>query len=222
MSNPIRVLIVDDHTLFREGVTALLSTALNIEVVGEAATGNEAVDKAIALTPDVILMDIQMPDGSGIDATQRIFQSLPNVSVIMLTMLEDNDSLFAAMRAGARGYILKGADKVEVLKTIRAVADGEALFGPAVAKRLTAFFQHLGKTSLRTAPDLVFPELTEREREILELVAQRLTNPEISDRLAISGKTVSNHISSIFNKLQIVDRTQAIIRAREAGLGKLS
>ena len=217
---PTRVLIVDDHNLFREGLKALLSAAANITVVGEAATSSEAVAQAIALTPDVILMDIQMPDGSGIAATQRILQATPNVGVIMLTMLEDNDSLFAAMRAGARGYILKGADKAEVLKTVRAVAEGEALFGPAIARRLAAFFQHLGQLPRPKTTPLPFPDLTDREREILDLVAHHLSNAEIADRLSISGKTVSNHMSSIFNKLQVADRAQAISRAHEAGLGK--
>ncbi len=215
-----RVLIVDDHTLAREGLKALLSAAANITVVGEAATGSEAIEQAATLTPDVILMDIQMPDISGIQATQRILQTQPDIGIIMLTMLEDNDSLFAAMRAGARGYILKGADKAEVLKIVRAVADGEALFGPAIARRLAAFFQHLGQVSRADAAPLPFPDLTDREREILDLVAQHFSNAEIADRLSISGKTVSNHMSSIFNKLQVVDRAQAIRRAHEAGLGK--
>ncbi len=214
-----RVLIVDDHTLFREGLKALLSTAANITVVGEAATGGEAIEQATALTPDVILMDIQMPDGSGIQATQRILQGQPGIGIIMLTMLEDNDSLFAAMRAGARGYILKGADKAEVLKIVRAVADGEALFGPAIARRLAAFFQNLGQASRAEVIPTPFPDLTDRERDILDLVAQHFSNAEIGDRLSISGKTVSNHMSSIFNKLQVADRSQAIRRAREAGLG---
>ena len=210
---PIKILVVDDHTLFREGLIALLNAAPETAVVGEAATGAEAIARAKAVTPDVILMDIQMPDMNGIEATRRILSGQPDVGVIMLTMLEDDDSLFAAMRAGARGYILKGADKAEVLWTITAVAQGQALFGPAIAGRLTSFFQSGSETAVTP-----FPDLTDRERELLRLIAQGLSNNDIAARLNISGKTVSNHISNIFNKLQVADRAQAMIRAREAGL----
>lgn len=213
----IRILVVDDHQLFREGLAALLNAAPQTTVIGEASTGMEAVAKAKALAPDVILMDIQMPEMNGVEATQRILSDHPDIYVIMLTMLEDDDSLFAAMRAGARGYILKGADKVEVLRTVAAVAEGQALFGPAIASRITSLFQKRVQVRSSTA---AFPGLTEREREVLDLVAQGLNNHEIAQHLVVSGKTVSNHISNIFSKLQVVDRAQAIIKARQAGMGE--
>lgn len=213
---PIRILVVDDHALFREGLAALLNAASQTAVVGEAGTGAEAIRQAAALTPDVILMDIQMPDMNGIEATRRILADHPAVRVAMLTMLEDDDSLFAAMRAGARGYILKGADKAEVLRTVAAIADGQALFSATIAGRITAFFQRGMQQANAAAP---FPELTEREREVLSLIAQGLNNQALAARLHVSGKTISNHISNIFNKLQVADRAQAIVKARSAGLG---
>lgn len=215
--NAIRIMVVDDHKLFREGLTALLNDAQETAVVGEAGTGAEAVAKASTVEPDVILMDIQMPDMNGIEATRRILTNQPQIGVAMLTMLEDDDSLFAAMCAGARGYILKGADKAEVFQTIKAVAEGQALFSPAIAQRLTQFFQRGGQMGKSVAP---FPELTDREREVLTLIAQGRSNNEIAHRLTISPKTVSNHISNIFNKLQVADRSQAIIKARDAGIGE--
>jgi len=213
---PICILIADDHTLFRDGLAALLANVADVDVAGQATDGEDVIAQASALTPDVILMDIQMPRVNGIEATRRILQAQPQIGIIMLTMLEDDDSLFAAMRAGARGYILKGADKAEMLKTIRAVAQGDALFGAGIARRLTDFFAGLEETHA-AGP---FPELTEREREILDLIAQGHNNAAIADRLNISSKTVSNNVSVIFSKLQVVDRAQAIIRAREAGLGR--
>lgn len=213
----VRILVVDDHTLFREGLAALLKAAPETTVVGEAGTGAEAIAQARAVKPDVALMDIQMPDMNGIEATRRILQEQPDVGVIMLTMLEDDDSLFAAMCAGARGYILKGADKGEVLRTVAAVAEGQALFGPAIARRLTLFFQKGGQMEAAVVP---FPELTDREREVLALIAGGANNQAIAARLHISDKTVSNYISSIFNKLQVADRAQAIVKARDAGLGQ--
>ncbi|MAU02182.1 MAG: DNA-binding response regulator [Anaerolineaceae bacterium] len=212
----MRILVVDDHNLFREGLKLLLDSAAETAVVGEAGTGKEAIEQAKALSPDVILMDIQMPDMNGIAATRRILTDLPNAGIIMLTMLEDDDSLFAAMSAGARGYILKGADKAEVLATVQAVAEGQALFGPAIAGRLTTFFQRGGQVGETAVTP--FPELTDREREVLTLIAQGLSNSDIARRLHISSKTVSNHISNIFNKLQVADRAQAIVKARDANL----
>jgi DNA-binding NarL/FixJ family response regulator len=214
--NPIRILVVDDHKLFREGLAALLNAAAETEVVGEAGTGGDAIAQADALMPDVVLMDIMMPDMNGVEATRHILADHPQIAIVMLTMLEDDDSLFAAMQAGARGYILKGADKAEVLKTVQAVAEGQALFGQAIANRLTAFFQ---RGRARETSVIPFPDLTDREREVLSLIAQGKNNQEIAGQLNISGKTVGNHISNIFNKLQVADRAQAIVRARDAGLG---
>ena len=211
----IRVLIVDDHTLFRAGLRALLNLFPDVRVVGEASTGEEAITKVEALQPDIILMDIQMPGVNGIDATRRIIGAYPKIGIIVLTMFEDDSSVFSAMRAGARGYILKEAGEEEVLRAIRAVASGEAIFGPAIARRLVQFFSRSNPAS-----DPVFPELTEREREILDLIARGETNTEIAQRLVLSPHTVRNHISSIFSKLQVADRAEAIIRAREAGLGQ--
>jgi DNA-binding NarL/FixJ family response regulator len=214
--NPVRILIVDDHTLFREGVRAILKAVSDFEIVGEAATGEEAIDKVSTLKPDIILMDIQMPDINGVEATNKILKEHPEMGIIILTMLEDDDSLFSALRAGARGYVLKGADKAEMVKSIRAVANGEALFGPAIANRLTRFFKNPGRMKKQSA----FPELTDREFEVLELIAKAHNNQEIAENLHISIKTVSNHISNVFNKLQVADRTEAIFKARDAGLGK--
>jgi DNA-binding NarL/FixJ family response regulator len=213
----IRILIADDHTLFRSGLRSLLTSLPDTLVVGEAATGDEAIRLAAELQPDVILMDIQMPGLNGIEATRRIIHTSPHIGIIMVTMFEENDSVFAAMRAGARGYVLKGADQEEMLRTIRAVARGEALFGPAIAQRLVHFFA----TPQPATTPTVFPELTEREREVLDLIAQGLDNSAIAYRLTLSLKTVRNHVSNIFSKLQVADRAQAIIRARDAGLGRV-
>jgi DNA-binding NarL/FixJ family response regulator len=213
MMTPIRVLIADDHPLFRDGLRVLLDSIPQTEVAGEAATGEEVLDRVAVLQPDVILMDIQMPGMNGIEATQRILHINPDIGIVVLTMFEDDDSVFAAMRAGARGYILKGADQTEILRAIGAAARGEALFGTAIAKRLMSFFSV-------PRPSEAFPELTEREREILTLIAQGLNNTEIAEQLVLSPKTVRNHISNIFNKLQVTGRAQAIVRAREAGLGQ--
>lgn len=216
---PVRLMIVDDHTLFREGLRAIFRAVPDFEIVGEAGNGETAIQMALELKPDVVLMDIQMAHPNGIEACQRILAKQPDIGVVMLTMLEDSDSLFAAMMAGAKGYVLKGADKAEVFKTTRAVADGEVLFGPAIANRMTAFFRSLGKTP-RSGPQSPFPDLTERELEILDLIAQGLSNHDIAARLNIAPKTISNHVSSIFNKLQVADRAQAVIKARDAGMGK--
>jgi len=215
-ASKIRILIADDHALFREGLQAHFLSVPDTEVVGEAATGEEAVTRAVDLQPDVVLMDIQMPGINGIEATRRIVRDSPHIGVIVVTMFEDDDSVFAAMRAGARGYVLKGADQDEILKVIRAVADGAAHFGPKIARRLMSFFSAPKPAALAEA----LPELTAREREVLDLIARHQTNPEIAKHLYLSPKTVRNHISNIFTKLQVADRAQAIIRAREAGLGQ--
>jgi DNA-binding NarL/FixJ family response regulator len=210
----IRVLIADDHPVFRYGVRALLESEDDIEIVGQAADGAQAIELAKNLSPDILLMDINMPGVNGIEATRQILQANPAIGVLVITMFDD-DSLFAAMRAGARGYLLKGAEGEEILRGIRAVTNGEAIFSPAVARRLTTFFDsRSGQPS--TTP---FPELTEREVQVLHLIAAGLTNATIAERLVISPKTVRNHVSAIFGKLQVADRAEAIIRAREAGLG---
>lgn len=216
MVEPIRVLIADDNPRFRQGLRALLASAPETDVAGEAATGGEAVALADRLQPDVILMDIKMPDGNGIDAARRILDTSPHIGILMVTMVEDDDAVFAAMRAGARGYLLKGALKAEILRAVRGVSSGEAIFGPAIARRLMEFFA--APRSAARGP--VFPDLTARERQILGLIAQHLTNPEIAARLSLRPKTVRNIASSIFTKLQVTDRAEAIIRARDAGLGR--
>jgi len=210
----LRLLIADDHPLFRHGIRELLNLAPDIQVVGEATTGEEAITQAEALHPDVILMDINMPDVNGIEATRRILHNSPHIRILVVTMFEDDATVFAAMRAGARGYILKDAEKENILRAIQAVGKGEAIFSPTIATRLIDFFT--SQTS--TLPREVFPSLTEREREILQLIARGISNIEIARELSLSPKTVYNYVSNILNKLQVVDRTQAVIRAREAGL----
>jgi DNA-binding NarL/FixJ family response regulator len=212
---PVRLLIADDHPLVRSGMRALLAAAEDVEVVGEAANGDEAVTKAASLQPEVIVMDLAMPGINGIEATRRIVQTHPQMRVLVVTLFEDDDSVFAALRAGARGYILKDATEVEVLRAIRAVSSGDAIFSATIAQRLIDFFA----APRPPQAALPFPELTEREREILALIAQGQSNAEIAQSLVISLKTVRNYISNIFSKLQVADRSHAIIRAREAGMG---
>lgn len=212
----IQVFVADDHALFRDGLHALLASVPDMDVIGEAADGAEAIRRVAELQPDVVLMDIQMPGPNGIDATRRILRTSPHIGIIIVTMFEDNDSVFRAMRAGARGYVLKGAGQDEMLRSIRAVARGEALFGPAIASQLMVFFSSL----IPSAPADAFPELTDREREVLDLIAKGHNNAEIASRLVLSPKTVRNHVSNIFSKLQVADRAQAIILARDAGLGQ--
>jgi DNA-binding NarL/FixJ family response regulator len=210
---PIRILIADDHEGFRSGLAALLGTQPGLEVAGEAATGESAVTAALALQPDVVLMDLNMPGLDGIAATRRIVDTSPHIAVLVLTMADNDAAVFDALRAGARGYLLKGADRAELTRAVRAVASGEAIFGPDVARRLMAYFA----TAPVRAP--AFPDLSERELEVLELIARGMSNQQIVDRLVISPKTVRNHISNIFSKLQVRDRAEAVVRAREAGLG---
>jgi len=209
---PIRILVADDHAAFRSGLAALLATRPGLALIGEATSGEEAVDRALTLQPDVVLMDLGMPGLDGISATRRIVDTSPHVAVLVLTMADDDAAVFDAVRAGARGYLQKGADRAELDRAIRAVASGEAIFGPEVARRLMAFFS-------TPPPSTAFPELTDREREILELIARGYSNKMISDRLVLSPKTVRNHVSNVFGKLQVRDRAEAIVRAREAGLG---
>ena len=215
----ICVLVADDHALFRDGVKSLLAETADILVIGEASTGEEAIARSQELEPDVVLMDINMPGVKGIEATRRILQRNPNIGIVIVTMLEDDASVFAAMRAGARGYVLKGAHHDEMLHAIRAVAKGQALFGPGIARRVTRFFQSFNERWRVQPSKEVFPELTDREREVLELIAQGLKNPEIAERLVISPKTVRNYTSNIFSKLQVTDRVEAVLQARQAGLG---
>ena len=213
--NTQTVLIADDHPLFRKGLRALLQSMPDIELVGEAKSGEEAVEMAAALQPDVVLMDLQMPEGSGLMATREVTKTSPNVRVLVVTLFEDDESIFAALRAGARGYLLKDAEEEEMIRAIRAVGQGEAIFSPAIATRLIDYFA----ATREMLPQELFPELTEREREILALIARGESNAAIAERLTITLKTVRNHVSNIYSKLQVADRAQAAIRAREAGLG---
>lgn len=211
----LRILLADDHPLFRHGLSVLLSTCADFVVVGEATTGEEAIELAGKLQPDVLLMDIQMPGINGIEATRRIVQIAQKTRILMVTMFEDDASVFMAMKAGARGYILKDAQKDDILRAIRAVGSGEAIFSPIIAARMIEFFS----APPRPVAAQIFPELTEREREILGLIAQGENNAEIARRLVLGQNTVRNYVSSIFSKLQVADRTHAILRAREAGWG---
>ena len=212
----LRILIAEDHPLFRKGVISLLGSVDGFEVVGEAATGEEAVARAAELQPDVVLMDLQMPGMGGIEATRKVAHESPSVRVLVVTLFEDDDSVFMALRTGARGYILKDADEEELVRAIRAVGRGEAIFSPNVAERMLAYFA----APRPAAPPQLFPTLTDRECEVLNLIAQGYPNPSIARELSLSTKTVGNYVSNIFTKLQVADRAQAIIRAREAGLGK--
>ncbi len=216
MGGLIRVLIADDHAVVREGLRAVVGSEPDLEVVGEVATGKEAAERSSELRPDVVLMDIQMPGINGIEATRRVLDHDPRVGVVVLTMFEDDDSVASAMRAGARGYVLKGAPPSEILKVLRAVAGGEAHFGPEIASRLVDFLAPAKAPS----PAEAMPELTAREREILGLIARGHSNAAIASRLFVSPHTVRNHVTHIFAKLQVADRAQAIVRAREAGLGR--
>jgi DNA-binding NarL/FixJ family response regulator len=215
------VLIADDHPLFRKGLRSLLATMPEVMVVGEASNGMEAARLAEALQPDLVLMDLQMPTGGekgsegggGLAAIRTIVQTSPHIRILVVTMFEDDNSVFAAMRAGARGYVLKDMDDDGMMRAILAVGNGEAIFSPAIATRMIHFFN-----SRPVLPVELFPDLTESERNVLKLVAQGINNDAIAQRLGYSTKTVRNYVSNIFSKLQVADRAQAIVKAREAGL----
>ncbi|HEX9372393.1 MAG TPA: response regulator transcription factor [Roseiflexaceae bacterium] len=211
----IRVLIADDHVLFRDGLRGLLRAAPETDLVGEATTGQETIALAATLQPEVILMDLQMPEIGGVEATRRIVQTSPHIAVLVVTMFADDPSVFAAMRAGARGYVLKGTTHGELLRAIQVVSCGEAIFSSSIAQRLMEYFSGMRLTP----PPPLFPELSDREREILHLIAQGSTNADIAARLVLSPKTVRNHITNILSKLQVADRAEAILLARDAGLG---
>lgn len=212
----LSVLIADDHPVFRDGIRALLEATPNTQVVGEAATGTEVISLAEKLKPDLILMDVQMPGLNGIEATRRIVEAQPGVRVLMVTMFEDDASVFTALRAGALGYVLKDATKEQIRRAIQAVGNGEAIFSQGIAGRLIAFFA----SPPLSVPKNMFPELTDREKEILDLVAKGESNSAIAEHLRLSTKTVSNYMSNILNKLQVADRAQAIVKARRAGFGE--
>lgn len=216
MTAPLRVLLVDDHPVFRKGLRALLTALPDTTVVGEATDGEAAVALAAELAPDVVVMDLHLPTMDGVEATRRIVTNRPSTGVLVLTMSEDDESVFAAMRAGAHGYLVKGSDTDEVVAAITAVGKGEAIFGPTVARRILGFLTK----PLSAFDEQLFPELSHREREVLDLIAAGVSNNGIAQRLFLSPKTVRNHVSSVFTKLQVADRAQAIVRGRSAGLGR--
>ena len=210
-----RVLVVDDHPMYRDGLAMTLAASRDFEPVGAAGDAESALEMISELHPDLVLMDLRLPGMSGIEATRRLVAANASVRVVVVSMLEDDDSIFAAMRAGASGYLLKGSDRDELLSALRAVSLGEVIFGAAIARRVMAFFT--GRPS--SAAALAFPELTDREREILERIAHGDPNPVIARTFGLTDKTVRNHVSNILNKLQVADRAQAVARARDAGLG---
>ena len=212
---PIRVLVADDHPVFREGFAALLGSIPEVEVVGTASDGREAIDAARALAPDVIVMDVQMPGLDGIEATRAVLAERPETGVVVLTMSEEDATVFSAVRAGARGYLLKGAEPAEVVRAITTVAGGGVVFGAVLAHRIADFF-----ASAPSVAESKFPTLTARELEVLNLVAAGLSNAQIAERLFLSQKTVRNHVHAVLTKLQAADRAQAIVQARDAGLGR--
>jgi DNA-binding NarL/FixJ family response regulator len=213
---PLRIIVADDHPVFRSGLRMMVRSEPELELVGEAETGSRAVELALGTEVDVVVMDLHMPDLNGIEATRRILEVRPEIGVLVLTMLQDDESVFAAMRAGAKGYLLKGAGQEEIVRAILAVGSGEAIFGPEVARRVVEFFT----TPRPSHAAQAFPELTDRERELLELIAQGRSNAWIAQHFVLSQKTVRNHVSNIFTKLRVADRAEAIVRAREAGLGR--
>lgn len=216
MTEALRILIADDHPLVRTGLSTILSAVPSFEVVGQATTGREAIDLAASVRPDVIVMDLQMPDVSGVTATREILAANPDIRILVVTLFADEDSVLLALRAGARGYVLKDADEAELIDAVRAVSRGTGIFSPAITN-------HLLKSVSAGRPakeDVIFPNLTEREREILDLLASGRSNGQIARQLELSPKTVANYTSTIFAKLQVSDRAEAIIRARDAGLGR--
>jgi DNA-binding NarL/FixJ family response regulator len=210
----IRVLLVDDHVLLRDGLAALLDGLGGFDIVGEAGTGEQAVQQAHLLRPDAVLMDVRLPDVDGVEVTRRIRSALPGTAVLMLTMFDDDATVFAAMRAGAQGYLLKDAEPGDVAAAIRAVTSGQAIFGPGIAQRMLSFL-----SAAEPAVDYPFPQLTERERLILERLAAGRRTPEIASELFLARKTVSNQLTAVFSKLGVADRAEAVVRARESGLG---
>jgi DNA-binding NarL/FixJ family response regulator len=214
-TDPIRLVLADDHPVYRDGLARLLAGTDGLEVVGVARSGREVVTLVHDLQPDVVVMDLRMPDLDGVEATRRITTTSPHVGVLVLTMFDDDELVFAAMRAGARGFLLKDADDRQVAAAVMAVGQGEAIFGPAVAQRILAHLQQRP-----TFDEVPFPQLTDREREVLELVARGLSNQDIARQLFISHRTVRNHVSNVFTKLQVADRARAIVTARDAGMGR--
>jgi DNA-binding NarL/FixJ family response regulator len=215
-AEPVTVLVADDHPLYRRGLATLLNDQVGWTVVAQAEDGLAAVTEARAYDPDVVVMDLNMPKVGGIEATRRIVSASPRVGVLVLTMYDDDESVFAAMRAGARGYVLKGADQSDIVRAVAAVARGEAIFGASVATRIVEFFA----APRRSIDASVFPQLGQREHDVLDLIAAGRNNTDIAATLELSQKTVRNHVSNIFAKLQVADRAEAIVRAREAGLGR--
>ncbi len=213
----LRVLIVDDHILFRDGLRALLTSLPGVTVVGEAENGLQAVERALELKPEIVFMDLQMPQLSGLDAIRRITDADQKVGVIAITMFDNDTAVFSAMQSGARGYVVKGGTQEEIVHALWAVAGGEVVLGKALARRVQSYFKALAPRLAAFA----LPELTEREREVLDLMARGLNNDEIERSLHISPKTVRNHVSNIYDKLQVASRTDAILRARDAGLGRI-
>jgi DNA-binding NarL/FixJ family response regulator len=215
MMKKLRVLLADDHPAFRSGLLYLLTSDSSFLVVGEAGTGEEVISLASDLAPDIVVMDIQMPGCNGVEATRRILKDNPNIRILIMTMFEDDHTVAASMRAGARGYVLKGALPEEIIRAIKAVASGEAIFSSAIAQRFITYFGHI-RPDYR---DNELADLTEREREILDLIARGYKNGAIAELLVISPSTVRNHITNILSKLQVTDRAEAIQKAKDAGLG---
>ena len=212
---PLQILLADDSEAFRAGLAALLAAVDDMTLVGAATDGDQAIAAALDLQPDVVLMDLNMPGRNGIEATRAIVSAAPHIGVLVLTMHEDDESVFSAVQAGARGYLVKGTRQAELLRALRSVAEGGAVFGPAIARRMVDFFAAAARASATTP----FPDRTAREREILDLIARGRANGQIAEQLVLSAKTVRNHVSNIFTKMQVVNRAQAIVKAREAGIG---